>query len=172
MVVLQKVREAGPVVLIPAAWTAAAAAELGYMASEGMFIAHIIMAAFITFFIVTGWDDLGVGALRAWRIVLVIGLGLTLAGLTGFLVDGGGTPLFLVSLVGWMLLPAGGLVYTGFELPSTAARIIYIGGAALSVLGALLFVLSLMGENGTIAAVGFVLVGLGQTIGILDAVRR
>jgi len=168
--VLGTLRETGPAVLVPAAWTAAAAAAFGYMGGEGMLIAHVVMAAFITFFVVTGWEELGTGALRAWRVVLVVGLGLTLAGLAGFLVDTGETALFLVSLVGWMVLPAGGLVYTGLELP--AARFVYVGGAALSLLGAGAFVLSLAGPNGTAAALGFVLVALGQTAGILDAVRR
>ncbi|MEF8901314.1 MAG: hypothetical protein V5A25_08855, partial [Halovenus sp.] len=88
----------------------------------------------------------------------------------GFLVDTGETALWLVGLVGWMVLPAGGLVYTGLELP--AARLVYVGGAALSLLGAGAFVLSLAGPNGGVAALGFALVGLGQTAGILDAVRR
>jgi len=168
--VLITLRETGPAVLVPAAWVAAAAAEFGYLSGDGILVAHVVMAAFITFFVVTGWTELGTGALRAWRVVLVVGLGLTLAGLAGFLVDADGTALFLVSLVGWMVLPAGGLVYTGLELP--AARGIYVGGAALSLLGAGAFILSLAGQNGSIAALGFALVAIGQTAGILDAVWR
>lgn len=167
---LRTLRETAPAGLVPAAWVAAAAAEFGYLSSDGILIAHVVMAAFITFFVVTGWADLGTGALRAWRVVLVGGLGLTLAGVAGFLVDTGATALWLVSLVGWMVLPAGGLVYTGLELP--AARLVYVGGAVLSFCGAGVFVLSLAGPNGGVAALGFALVGLGQTAGILDAVRR
>lgn len=162
-------RDAGPVVLIPAAWTAAGGAQFGYLGEQGMFIAHVVMAVFITFFAVTGWEEMADGALRAWRLVLVVGLGLTLAGIGGFLDAPGGSVLLLVSLVGWMVLPALGLLYTGLELPD--ARFIYWGGGVLSLAGAVLFLAALgpLPETGSVVAYAFV--GIGQTGGIVDASR-
>lgn len=168
--VIGEIRDAGPVVLIPAAWTAAAAAEFGYLGSDGIFIAHLVMAGFITFFAVTGWDAMATGALRAWRLVLVVGLGLTLAGIAGFLSSTAREPLLATSLVGWMLLPAFGLAYTGRELP--AARLVYVGGAVLSAAGAAVFVASLVTLGDVAAGVAFALVGIGQTVGIVDAAGR
>ena len=121
-------RRFGPVGLIPAAWVAAGAATVGSLQREGMLIAHLVMVAFIAFFLVTGWNRMDRGALRAWRAVLVAGLGLTLAGVAGFVGPGSGPTLLAVSLVGWMVLPAVGLAYTARELPD--AVFVYAGGAA------------------------------------------
>ncbi|MEF8902139.1 MAG: hypothetical protein V5A25_13105, partial [Halovenus sp.] len=118
---LRTLRETAPAGLVPAAWIVTAAAEFGYLSSDGILVAHVVMAAFITFFLVTGWADLGTGALRAWRVVLVGGLGLTLAGLAGFLVDTGETALWLVGLVFFFFVTACCVFYTGLELP--AARL-------------------------------------------------
>ena len=166
--VLREIRDAGPVVLVPGAWIAASAAEAGHLGDDGIFVAHIVMAGFITFFTVTGWDEMAHGALRAWRLVLVVGLGLTVAGIAGFLVSN--DSLLATSLVGWMVLPALGLAYTGRELP--AARAVYLGGALLSLAGAGLFVGSLAGFADSLAPPAFVLVAAGQTAGIVDASRR
>jgi hypothetical protein len=110
------------------------------------------------------------GALRAWRLVLVVGLGLTLAGIAGFLDAPGETALLAVSLVGWMVLPALGLFYTGQQLPD--ARPLYWGGGVLSLLGAALFVTTLGPVGESVALVAYLLVALGQTAGILDAANR
>lgn len=167
---LWKARDAGPTVLIPAAWTTAAATQYGYLSTTGMFIAHIVMAGFITFFAVTGWSAMSTGALRAWRLVLVVGLGLTLAGIAGFLGAPGESFLFGISLVGWMLLPALGLVYTGQQLPS--GRLRYWGGGAASLLGAGLFLATLGPLDDQFGLAAYLLVALGQTVGILDAAAR
>jgi hypothetical protein len=168
--VLETIRDNGPTLLVPAAWLAAAAAIAGVLGETGMLIAHAVMATFITFFAVTGWSAMSTGAFRAWRLVMVLGLPVTLAGLAGFLVDGGETVLWSVSLVGWMVLPAGGLAYTARELPE--ARRLYAGTAFLSLAGAVLSVVGLaIGENQLVFA-GIGLVALGQTVGIVDAARR
>ena len=57
---------------------------MGALRTDGMLIAHLVMVGFISFFLVTGWRRMEDGALRAWRAVLVVGLGLTLAGVAGF----------------------------------------------------------------------------------------
>jgi hypothetical protein len=168
--VIWEIRDAGPVVLVPAAWTAAAAAQFGYLGEQGVFVAHLVMAGFIAFFAVTGWTAMAEGALRAWRLVLVVGLGLTLSGIAGFVIESGGTALHATSLVGWMVLPALGLAYTARELP--AARTVYLGGAVLSLAGSGLFLAGLGAGSDPLAGLGFALVGLGQTAGIVDASTR
>jgi hypothetical protein len=108
-------RRFGPVVLIPAGWIAAGAATVGILQREGMLIAHLVMVGFIVFFLGTGWDRMDRGVLQAWRAVLLAGLGLTLAGIAGFVGPVSGAALLGVSLVGWMVLPAAGLAYTARE---------------------------------------------------------
>jgi hypothetical protein len=166
----EEMRDAAPIVLIPAAWTAVGAVQFGHMGETGIFVAHVVMAVFITLFAVTGWNQMATGALRIWRSVLVVGLVLTLAGLAGFLGPAFEDLLHAVSLVGWMILPALGLAYTGRELP--AARLQYVGGAALSLAGAALYLGTLAGLAESLAALAIALVGVGQTVGIVDAARR
>ena len=165
---LQRIREAGPGLLVPLAWLFVALAERGIVASRSMFIAHLVMAAFITFFLLTGWSEMKSGALAGWRAVMVVGLGLTLAGIGGFLL--GSTPLLATSLVGWMVLPVAGLVYTGRLC--TAAAWLYVGSAAVATVGAVVYVGGMVGGSAAAVLVGIVLVGIGQTIGIVDAVLR
>lgn len=163
-------RRFGPVVLIPAAWIAAGAATVGILQREGMLIAHLVMVAFIAFFLLTGWSLMDRGALRAWRVVLVAGLGLTIAGVAGFVGPVSGPALLGSSLVGWMVLPAAGLAYTARELPDAA--LVYAGGAAAALLGATVFVWTLVSTGNPIVWPSFGLVAVGHTAGIVDAARR
>lgn len=168
---LQQLRESGPGLLVPLAWLFVAAADLGVVGSRSIFIAHLVMAAFIAFFLATGWADMSTGALAGWRAVMVVGLGITLAGVAGFFVAS--TTLLATSLVGWMLLPAAGLAYTGRLLDEAIG--VYYASAALGGLGAILYILSLVGyggSTGVIGLAGLALVGIGQTVGIVDAVVR
>ena len=162
------IREAGPGLLVPLAWLFVALAEQGIVASRSMFIAHLVMAAFITFFLLTGWAEMESGALAGWRAVMVVGLGLTFAGIGGFVLES--TPLLATSLVGWMMLPVVGLAYTG-RLLSTA-KMPYLGGAAVAAVGAVVAVGGLVGGSTAVTLGGIGLVGLGQTVGIDDAVVR
>lgn len=163
-------RRFGPVVLIPAAWLAAGAATVGVLDPEGMLIAHLVMVGFISFFLLTGWSRMDHGALRAWRAVLVAGLGLTVVGVVGFVGPGSGTVPLGVSLVGWMVLPAVGLAYTARELPDAA--LVYAGGAAAALLGAAVFVWTLASTGDPVVWPSFGLVAVGHTAGIVDAARR
>jgi len=165
---LQSLRESGPGLLVPLAWLFVAGAQQGLVSARSIFIAHLVMAGFIAFFLVTGWTDMSTGALAGWRAVMVVGLGATIAGIAGFLVTTGSTALLTTSLISWMLLPAVGLAYTGRLLDQAAT--IYIASATLSAVGAVMYMLSLLGVGSGI--VGIALVGIGQTVGIVDAVVR
>jgi len=163
---LQSIRESGPGLLVPLAWLFVAGAELDLVDSRSILIAHLVMATFIAFFLATGWSEMESGALAGWRAVMVVGLGITLAGIAGFLLPS--TPLLATSLVGWTILPAAGLAYTGRLLGE--ASTLYFGTAALSGVGAVVYLLSLSGIGSGLVGLG--VVGVGQTIGILDAVIR
>ena len=166
----ETLRRFGPVLLIPAAWLAAGAAVTGSLQPDGLLIAHLVMVGFIAFFLLTGWHRMDDGALRAWRVVLVVGLVITLAGVAGFVGPVESSVLLGVSLVGWMVLPAAGLAYTARALPDAAA--VYAGGAVASLAGAALFIWSLSTPAGPVVWPSFGLVAVGQTAGIVDAARR
>lgn len=167
---IERVRDLGPVVLVPAAWLATLGAVLDLLDSDGMAIAHAVMLVFILFFLLTGYQSMASGALRVWRGVMVLGTPITAAGFAGFFVTTGETALFSVSLIGWMLLPAAGLAYTAGEIPE--ARVIYGGGAVLSVLGALGMLAFVAGTSDIFAVIGITLVGIGHTVGIGEASLR
>lgn len=164
----QTVRDAGPTVLVPLAWLVVAGAHRSLVGDDAIFVAHIVMAVFIAVFAVTGWSGMASGALRGWRAVLMVGLGVTLAGIAGFLLSS--DTLLGVSIVGWMMLPAAGLVYTGYLF--TAARTLYYGTGALSAVGALVYLVTLAGGGDSLALLGITLAGVGQTVGIVDAAVR
>lgn len=167
---LESIRDIGPVFLIPAAWIVAALSIVGTLSSDGMYIAHVVMVVFISFFVATGWTQMERGALRAWRVVLLLGLPITLAGLGGFVLSEFQTMLHSISFVGWMVLPAGGFVYTARELPEAA--FVYLSGAVLSVLGAVAAVAGIALDDLTLLMLSISLVIVGQTAGILDASFR
>jgi len=166
--VFRTVRDAAPAVLVPLAWLVVDAAHRGLVGADAVFVAHLVMATFVAVFAVTGWSAMARGALRAWRAVLVAGLGVTLAGIAGFLLPS--ESLLTVSVVGWMALPTAGLAYTGHAFP--AARLPYYVSAALSGLGAVVYVATLVQTGQLPPTVGLALVGVGQTIGMVDAVVR
>ncbi len=165
---LARIRETGPVFLVPLAWLVVTGAHLNFVSDRAIFIAHLVMAVFIAGFVVTGWSAMDTGALAGWRAVMVVGLAITLTGIGGFLGDA--EPALAVSLVGWMLLPAAGLAYTARELPVARSR--YAGAALASAIGAACYLAWLSGAGDPIALTGLALVGLGQTIGIADASVR
>lgn len=167
---LRRVRELGPPMLVPFAWSAVAANHLGALGETGMLIAHGVMLVCLVVFAVTGRPDMQDGVLRVWWLVIAAGIPVTAAGLAGFFLDPLATQLFGISLVGWMLLPAAGFVYTGQRVP--AGRWIYLGGTAGCLVGALLYVAGLLTGRDEAMLAGIALVGIGQTAGIFDAAIR
>ena len=167
---LRTLRESGPGLLVPAAWFVVAAAHRGLIPTRSIFIAHIVMTAFILFFLLTGWDKMNDRVLRGWRIVMVVGVGITLSGVGGFLIAPVAAPLWAVSLLGWMIIPAIGLFYTGAVVSEAAD--IYLTGGTLSIVGPIIYLLSLLVGVDLVAVGGIAVTGVGQTIGIGDAVLR
>jgi hypothetical protein len=159
---LRRLRETGPVVLVPLAWTFVTAAHLTLVARRTVLAAHVVMAALLLAFAALSWADMRSGALLVWWRIIAVGFALTVAGAAGLVRSD--ARLLRVAVVGWMLLPAAGLVETG-RRGAHPVRVYYAGGA-LSALGAAGYVL--VGSPATL--VGLVLVGVGQTAGIVAAV--
>lgn len=166
---LDRFRRFGPVIMVPAAWiTAGLAISTSLISSNALLIAHLVMSVLMAAFLATGWRKMDSGVLKAWRTVIAAGLIITLMGTAGLL--GQDIPALLsVSLHGWMLLPAAGLIYTGWKDQKFSK--IYIASGLASLVGFIVFVLQIFYpfQSGLYAVSGLTLVGLGQTVGILVA---
>jgi len=166
---LRRLRENGPVVLVPLAWTFATAAHLDLLALRTVLIAHLVMATIIAAFTVLSWREMTDGVLLAWRRVLVVGFVVTLAGIGGLLSDPPVRPLLTATVVGWMLVPAAGLAATGQRVDRHPQ--VYTAGAALSVVGAAVYAGGVVATGTTALVVaGLTLTNVGQTAGIAAAV--
>lgn len=166
MTVSRTLLETGPVALVPLAWGYTATVHLGWTSVRSLQIAHGVMIVLMLAFLVGGWSAMGEGALAAWRALIGVGVLVTAAGLGGFLWEL--SVLLGVSLYGWMIMPALALVYTGLQPSLPTGR--YVGGGVCSLLGAAVYAAPLAAVDPTV--LGLILVGLGQTVGIADAVRR
>ena len=172
----RSLRENGPALLVPAAWSVVAATVLGLVSTHALFVAHVVMSVLLVAFVVASWRDMAAGALRTWKFVIVAGTPVTLAGVAGFLARGDAVPalaaavpadaLLAVAFYGWLLLPAPAFVDTGRRDPKTARRAVYYVAAACSVAGA---VVALVATSPTQVVAGVALVAVGQTAGILAA---
>ncbi|MFP4188720.1 MAG: hypothetical protein ACLFR5_04855 [Halobacteriales archaeon] len=158
--------ENGPVVLVPAAWTTAGAAVAGLVETRTLLIAYGVMAVLIALFAVDSWSQMSEGVLRVWRAVLAVGLPVTVAGFVGLYSDL--HTLVAISLYGWFLLPAAGFVLTARAVEEPAP---YAVGAALSIVGVAVYAASVVAGSPP-PTTGVALVGVGQTVGIADAVYR
>ncbi|MFB6173242.1 MAG: hypothetical protein ABEI39_01225 [Halobacteriales archaeon] len=163
---LRRLRETAPAALVPLAWTVVAAAHGGLLDRRPLLIAHLVMVALLVAFVVLSWSDMRSGVLLAWRRVILAGIPVTAAGAAGLAATPPITALLWVAVVGWMVLPAAGLLHTGRRADTLPGA--YLGGGLLSALGALVYVLAPV-AGGTAALAGLAFVGAGQTIGILAA---
>ncbi len=158
--------------LVPAAWLVTIGAHAGAVSTQALFVALVVMAVLLAAFFLASLGEM-TGLLRVWQYVIAAGLAVTLAGVAGFAL-GELTPLLAASLYGWMLLPGLAYVPTGTAHAEAALRNVYLGAATLSLFGAGLYALGhLAGVSPTASMVGgLVLVGVGQTAGIVTAVRQ
>jgi hypothetical protein len=169
--VLRRLRENGPVVLVPLAWGFVTAAHRDLVTTHTLLMAHVVMTVLLIAFAALSYGDMREGALYAWWLVIVAGIPFTVAGLAGLLVRSLAQPLLTAAVVGWMLLPAAGLLYTGRLVPAGEAPLAYTGGGLLSLLGAVVYTVGLFVAGGSTALLaGLALVGVGQTAGIVAAV--
>lgn len=169
-------RDNGPVLLVPSAWGVVGAAHVGFVSERSLLIAHGVMATILFVFAVLSRNEMSEGVLRAWLYVLVAGFFFTIAGTVGLAVaEPTREALLGASIYGWMFAPAAGLAYTARESDSPRA---YAVGAALSVVGASAYTVAVVGSGASVfapdalAVAAVLIVGVGQTIGIADAVYR
>lgn len=156
---LGNIRDSLPVILVPSAWLLAYATLSNSVESNPMMVAHFVMMLFISVFLITGYDKMRNGALRAWLGVLSIGLIITVIGFFGFYNPDYSATLHKISLFGWMIIPSVGLIYTGYE---TEKPIYYVSSiiAFFGIISAYIIPVSL----------SVLIVAVGQTIGIGKAV--
>ena len=162
-------RANGPALLVPAAWLVAAATVVGVVSEHALFVAHVVMSVLLAAFLLGSRGEMVAGALRVWKVIILFGTPVTLAGVAGFLARDGviaapATPLLAIALYGWILLPAVGLALTGRRVRQAASA--YAIGAGGCVIGAVAVALA---GSPTAVAAGIGVVGLGQTVGILAA---
>ncbi|WP_136717327.1 hypothetical protein [Halorientalis salina] len=166
----RRAREFGPALLVPFAWAFVTAAHLGVGSDQALLIAHVVMTVLLAGFAITGRADMQEGVLEVWWYVIVVGFFVTLSGLVGIQVETPSRFLQGIALVGWMVLPAVGFVYTGRRVGDGAW--IYFGGAAGCAVGVLLYGAGVVWSTDVALVGGLTLVGTGQTAGILDAAFR
>ncbi len=151
--------EVGPAALVPLAWAFTIGLHRGLFGSQSLRIAHGVMVVLLVAFAVLGRREMTGGVLAVWLWIILLGIPITAAGLIGAVYA---PPLLALSLYGWMVLPALGLIYTGLQ--PDASIVLYGGGGALSLLGAGIYAAG-VGP----AALGLATVGVGQTVGIVRA---
>jgi len=166
------IRENGPIVLVPAAWGVVGAAHLGVVSNRTLLIAHVVMAVIILIFTFLSWNEMSDGVLWAWRGVLAAGVFLTTAGALGLYGMPYSRALLSVGLYGWMLTPAAGLAYTARESEAQYATYASAIGSLLSIVGAGVYAASSVGIVPLPVTAAIAVVGVGQTLGIADAVYR
>ncbi len=169
---LRRLRENGPGVLVPLAWTFATAAHLELLAVRTVLIGHLVMDVVLVAFAALSWRDMREGVLLVWKVVILIGLAFTLLGTAVLFAAPESTALLRVTVLGWMLVPAAGLTYTGRSVAHETAPWIYTAGAGLSVAGAVAYLAAPLLSTDAFAVAGLVLVNAGQTAGIANAVYR
>jgi len=185
----RRLRESGPVVLVPLAWTFAIAAHLGRLEDRTVLIAHLVMDCILAAFAAASWSEMNEGVLRAWKLVLLVGLAFTLLG-TGALLGREGSPsseaetaagetgsvrerALALTVQAWLLVPAAGLAYTGLCAEEGEAPGVYFVGAACSALGSLAYASAPTDSPvATRKLLGLALANVGQTAGIVNAVYQ
>lgn len=152
-------REYGPVLLVPAAWLTASLTITGRLGTQPLLVAHAVMAVVLVAFVASSWDVMDTDpVLRLWRGVMLGGIVATLAGVTAFLVPVCDC-LFSVTLAYWMAAPGIALAITAAWTPDGSRD--YAIASVLSLLGLTFFT--------TYSPIGLLLVGAGQTMGIVTA---
>lgn len=169
----RRLRANGPALLVPAAWAVVIAAHVDLVATRTLFIAHIVMALLLVAFAALSYSDMREGILSVWWLVVAAGVPVTVAGIIGLAVPVLEQLFLSLAVGGWMLLPGVALVETGREMTEDGPRSVYLAAGGLCLAGALVYFGGLFGAGGQRALVaGLVLVGVGQTAGIVDAVVR
>jgi hypothetical protein len=159
-----------PAGLVPLAWGFAGAALFTTLVDRRTLLIGLVVMGSV-FAVFAAHPRMGEGALATWRAVLAAGVLLNATGVVGALALADPTVPFAVTLYGWAVVPAAGMLRTRRALPGRPDR--YLLFAALSVGGAGLVVLAgLFPAPVVVGAAGVAAVGLGQTASVFDAAAR
>lgn len=166
---LRRLRENGPVVLVPAIWTVVTGAHVGVVSEHTLLVAHVVMSVLLVAFVTLSWSDMDAPVLRSWRQVILAGIPPAFAGTVGLAATPTVGALLGVAVVGWLAVPAPALVVTGRLVDRHPE--VYLAGGVASGLGAVVYVAgALVGPDVTVLVAGLALGGVGQTAGIVAAV--
>ena len=165
-----RVTDLAPAGLVPAAWLVAAAAHRGLVSERTLLVALVVMDVLLLVFITAGAAEMTGPVLRVWRLVLVAGLPLTLAGTVGLWLSPPNGALLRISAYGWMALPGLAYLRTGTLVPDAPFRQVYLLAGALSLAGALTYAAATgAGIGPEWVLVGLAVVGAGQSAGMVTA---
>lgn len=164
----RRLRRTAPAALVPLAWGFVIAAHLDLVSRHAVVVSHVVICAILLAFTALSWSEMRSGVLFVWKLVLLIGFGITALGLVGLTTEV--HELLPITVVGWMLVPGAAFAYTARA--GALGGGIYLGGAALSLLGALSYLAGLLVASDPGLLAGLALAGVGQTAGIANAVYR
>lgn len=164
---LRRLRETGPVGLVPLAWTFAIAAHNEVLGLQPVRIGHIVMSVLLLLFAILSWRDMTDGALLTWRRVIVVGFLITATGTAALFVEPPVEPVLAGVVCGWLVLPGLGLLDTGRRV-AVYPRV-YFAGGTLSLLGALVYAGGVVVGEPAVVTTGLGVGGMGQTAGIVAA---
>jgi hypothetical protein len=168
-----RITDVAPAGMVPAAWLVTVGAHAGFVSARTVLVALGVMTVLLVAFLLASLGEMA-GVLRVWQAVIVLGLLANLVGGADVALTPVPDPLLSVTLYAWMVLPAVAYVPTGRAHGDTTLCRIYLGSAALSLAGAVLYALGHLGgvapDASTLA--GLAAVGVGQTAGIVTAVDQ
>jgi hypothetical protein len=170
-----RVTDFAPAGLVPAAWLVAAAAHRGAVSERTLLVALVVMDVLLLAFILAGAAEMTGPVLRVWRLVLLAGLPLTLAGTVGLWLSPPNGALLGVSVYGWMALPGLAYLRTGSLVPDTPFRQVYLLAGALSLVGTAVSVAATTNGTGPgpgLVLAGLAVVGVGQSVGMVTAAAQ
>jgi hypothetical protein len=168
-----RVTDVAPAGLVPAAWFVVLAAHVTQLPTQVLVVALVVMDVLLAAFVVVSRGEMTGPVLNTWQSVLVDGLAVTIVGTVGLAVVPELGLLPAVTLYGWMLLPGVAYLQTGGAFPGRPS-LVYFGASAASLFGAALYAAGHIGRiaPGVTTAAALVVVGLGQTAGVVTAVRQ
>lgn len=164
------IRELGPVILIPAAWTltflTVVTPGVDTYWIEHM---HYFMLLFLAGFIVTSWQKMDTEVLSTWRWVIAIGLIPTAAGAASFAFDSFDSLLASLSLLYWLVSPGIAAYYTNNRMREYENQYRLVGYSG--VVAVLLYSVGILTDLDALRTLAIATALVSQTYSILVAGR-
>lgn len=164
------IRELGPVVLIPAAWTLTFLTAV-YPGVDTYWIEHMhyFMILFLAGFTVTSWRQMDRAVLSTWRWVIAIGLVPTVAGAVSFSFDTFDGVLAGFALLYWLVAPGIAAHYTSDRMAGYGTQYRAVGYAGVTA--GLLYSLGILLGSDPFRVLGIATALVSQTYAMVVAAR-